>query len=95
MGAGGQRHAPATLPPGKRAGNNYIGGWVGPRAGLDECGNSRPPPTEIPSPDLPARSKSLYRLSYPGPSYKFSHRQKRSAPKRMTLDLLNRTGGLT
>jgi len=25
------------------------------------------PPTEIRSPDLPARSESLYRLSYPGP----------------------------
>ena len=28
------------------------------------------PPTEIRSPNRPARSKSLYRLSYPGPSLK-------------------------
>jgi len=40
---GGQRHAPAALPPEK---TRYpcIGGWVGPRAGLDGCGKSRPPP---------------------------------------------------
>jgi hypothetical protein len=37
---------------------------VGPRAGLDRCGKSRP--TGIRSPDLPARRESLYRLSYPG-----------------------------
>jgi hypothetical protein len=35
---------------------------VGPRAGLDRCGKSRP--TGIRSPDLPARSESLYRLHY-------------------------------
>jgi hypothetical protein len=36
---------------------------VGPRAGLDRCGKSRP--TGIRSPDRPDRSQSLYRLSYP------------------------------
>jgi hypothetical protein len=40
-------------------------GWVGPRAGLDGCGKSRPP--GVRSPDRPARSDSLYRLSYAGP----------------------------
>jgi len=44
MGVGGQRHAPAALPPGKRPGTHCTGGWVGPRAGLDGCGKSRPPP---------------------------------------------------
>ena len=34
-GMGGQRHTPATLPPGNRPGTHCIGGWVGPRAGLD------------------------------------------------------------
>ena len=43
-GVGGQRLAPAALPPVKRAGSHCTGGWVGPRAGLDECGKSRPPP---------------------------------------------------
>jgi len=39
---------------------------VGPGATLDGCVKS-PPPTEIRSPDRPARSESLYRLSYDGP----------------------------
>ena len=29
----------------ERPGTHCIGGWVGPRAGLDGCGKSRPPPT--------------------------------------------------
>jgi hypothetical protein len=44
MGVGGQRHAPAALPPGNRPIPHCIGGWVGPRAGLDGCGKYRPPP---------------------------------------------------
>jgi hypothetical protein len=43
-GVRGQRHAPAALYPQKRPGTNCTGGWVGPRAGLDRCGKSRPPP---------------------------------------------------
>jgi hypothetical protein len=39
---------------------------MGPSAGLDGTGKSHPP-IGIRSPDLPARTKSLYRLSYPGP----------------------------
>ena len=65
MGVGGQHHTPAALPPGKRSGTHRIGGWVGPRAGLDGYGKSRP--TGIRSPDRPARSESqpteLSRLS--------------------------------
>ena len=30
-GVGGQRHAPAALPPGKKPGIHCTGGWVGPR----------------------------------------------------------------
>ena len=63
---GGQRHAPAALPPGMRPGTHCIEGWVGHRAGLD--GRGKFAPTGIPSPDRPARSESLYRLSYRGPS---------------------------
>jgi hypothetical protein len=44
MGVGVQRHNPAALPPRKRPGTHCIGGWVGPRAGLDVCGKSLPPP---------------------------------------------------
>jgi hypothetical protein len=55
-GMGGQRHAPAALPPGK---TRYAlcrrldrhQGWYG----------------RVRSPDCPARSDSIYRLIYPGP----------------------------
>ena len=36
---------------------------MGPRAGLDRCGKSRPHWDSVP--DRPAPSQSLYRLSYP------------------------------
>ena len=35
---------PRPLYPRERPGTRRIGGWVGPRAGLDGCGKSRPPP---------------------------------------------------
>ena len=63
-GWGGQRHAPAALYPRGRPGTHCIGGWVGPRAGLERRGKSRPP-TRFRSQDRPARSQSLYQLSYP------------------------------
>jgi len=60
----GQRHAPAALYPRKDpVCIVQEAGWA-PRAGLDTCGKSRPP-TGIRSPERPARSQSLYRLSYP------------------------------
>jgi hypothetical protein len=42
--------------------------WVSPRVGLDRCGKSTP--IGIRSPDPPARSESLYRLSYPGTRFR-------------------------
>jgi hypothetical protein len=42
MWVGGICHTPAALPPGKRPGTHFIGGWVGPRAGLDGFGKFRP-----------------------------------------------------
>jgi len=42
MGMDGQHHASASLTPGKRPGTHYTGGWVGPTAGLEACGKSRP-----------------------------------------------------
>ena len=43
-GVGGQPHASAALPLGERPDTHCIGGWMVPRAGLDECGDFRPPP---------------------------------------------------
>jgi hypothetical protein len=47
----------------ERPGTHFVGGWVGLRAFLDKCGNTLL--IEIRSPDLPALSDSLYRLTYP------------------------------
>ena len=45
-GGGGGWSTPSAGPftPGKRDGTHHIGSWMGPRAGLDWCGKSRPPP---------------------------------------------------
>jgi hypothetical protein len=52
-GVRGQRHAPAAFYPRERAGIHSTGGWVGPRAGLDKCGKSRPHRDSIPRPSIP------------------------------------------
>ena len=52
MRMGGQRHAPAALP-----GTHCIGGWVGPRVGLDGCGISCPPPGYKPQTVKPVASR--------------------------------------
>jgi len=38
---GGEHHAPAALPPGKRTVTGCIEGWKGPRAGLEVYGKFR------------------------------------------------------
>jgi hypothetical protein len=60
----GQRHTPAALSPGKRPGTHCIGGWWDP--GPVWTGAENLATTEIRFPDSPARSESLYRMSYPG-----------------------------
>jgi len=45
-----------------------IGGWVGPRAGLDAGMNRK-----IPSPDHPARSPALYHWTIPAPTFIRKH----------------------
>ena len=57
MGVGCQRHAPATLPTGKRPGTHCIGGWVGPRAGLYGCEKVLPPPGYDPQTVQPIASR--------------------------------------
>jgi hypothetical protein len=50
-------------------GNHWTGGWVGPRAGLDTEATGKIisllPGIEPRSPGSPARSQTLYSLSYP------------------------------
>jgi len=50
---------PDRFTPGKRPVSHCIGGWVGPSAGVNGCGNLAP--TGIRSRDRPARSESLSR----------------------------------
>jgi hypothetical protein len=48
---------------------HWIGGWVGPTAGLDNMGKWKflpPPGLELRPLGLSARSQSLYQLHYPG-----------------------------
>jgi hypothetical protein len=52
-----QRHAPATFYPRERPGTHCTGGWVGPSAGLDRCGKSRPHRDSIPGPSSPVASQ--------------------------------------
>jgi hypothetical protein len=56
---------PRPAYPRERSGSHCLRGLMGPRAGLDGVENLAS--TGIRSPDCPARSQSLYRLSYPGP----------------------------
>jgi hypothetical protein len=61
---------PGRFIPGEIApGTHWIGGWVDPRIGLDDVEriNILPlPGLELRPLGHPARSQSLYRLSYPG-----------------------------
>jgi hypothetical protein len=50
----------ATSPllyPRERPGNPCVAGWVGPRAGLDGCGKSRPTPGFDPRTVQPVASR--------------------------------------
>jgi hypothetical protein len=61
---------PGCFTPGEIAhGTHWIWGWVGPRTGLDDMEKRKIlalPELEIRPLGRPARSRSLYRLSYPG-----------------------------
>ena len=61
LDGGEQRHAPAALPPGKTRYPLYriLGGPQGRSGRVRKIS----PPTGIRSPDRPARSESLYRLT--------------------------------
>ena len=80
MGVDGQRHTPAALPPVKWPGTHCTGCWLDSRASLDGTDNLSP--TGIRSPNHPACSELLHRLSYTGPqkymvqstNYELSHK---------------------
>jgi hypothetical protein len=61
---------PGSFTPGERApGTHWIGGWVGPRASLDDVEKRKfltPQGLELRPLGRPARSQSLYRLRSPG-----------------------------
>jgi hypothetical protein len=61
---------PGRFTPGERAPyTHWIGGWVGPRAGMDDVDDRKfltLPGLEHRPLGRAARSQSLYRLSYPG-----------------------------
>jgi len=65
MWAAGQRHAPADLPPAKRPGTHYTGGWM--HIGQVWTDAEYLAPAEIRSPGCPACNESQYRQGYPGP----------------------------
>jgi hypothetical protein len=59
-------------PEGRAPGTHWVGGWVGPRIGLDDLGNRKILPLaglEIRPLCSPALSQSLYLLHYPGSSF--------------------------
>jgi hypothetical protein len=61
---------PRRFTPGEGApGTHWIGGWVDPRAGLDDLVKRKfltLPRLELRPLGLPSRSQSLYRLRYTG-----------------------------
>jgi hypothetical protein len=69
----GQLHASATLPPGKELARIHrIGGWVGPRIGLNDVEKRKflnLLGLELRTFSHPARSQSLYRVRYPGSQF--------------------------
>jgi hypothetical protein len=66
VGGGWSASRPGSFATGETApGVHCIGGWVGPRAGLEDVEKRKL--LTLPGLELrPARSRSVYRLSYPG-----------------------------
>jgi hypothetical protein len=76
MGVGGQLHAPAALPPGKRPGTHCIGDWVDPRAGLDGCEKCLPHRESIPGPSVQPVASRYTDYAIPAPRWNYKSRFK-------------------
>ena len=70
-GVRGQRHAPVALYSRERPGTHCTGNLVGPRAGLDRYGKSRPPPGFDPRTVQPVGSRYIDYASRPTKSDKY------------------------
>ena len=81
----GQRHAPAAIYPRERPGTHCTGGWVGPRAGLDD-GKTRPHRDSIPEPSSPQSVAIPTEL--PGPQ-SFKAQQLFHVPPGLTFRILH------
>jgi hypothetical protein len=86
----GELHAPAALPLWERAlGTYWIGGWVNPRACLDDVEKRKfltLPGFELRPLGRPAPRQSLYRLQYPCSPINIVH-----GPIRGTADVWKNT----
>jgi hypothetical protein len=73
MEVSGQLHTPATLPPGERApSTHWIGGWVDPRASLDDVENRKfltLPGLELQSLSCPLVASCYTNYTIPAPNY--------------------------
>jgi hypothetical protein len=77
VGGEGSASRPGRFTPAERAPcSQWIGGWIGPRASLDDGEKSKfltLPGLELRHLCRPARSQSLLRLRYPGSVYANKH----------------------
>ena len=61
----GSASRPGRFYPQERTGTHCTGGWVGPRAGLDRCGVSRPHRDSISGPSSPVASRYTHYATRP------------------------------
>jgi len=93
MEVGGQRHALAALPPGKHPLSIVQeAGWT---PGPVWTGGENLITTWVRSPDRPARSEELYRLSYPGPLYGVIHTQRQCHPCLASMKVFEKEFAIT
>jgi hypothetical protein len=80
---------PGRCTPGERVpGTHWIAGWLDLRAGLDDLEKRKfltPPGLELQLLCRPARRQSLYRLSYPGSSFRGSKLNANGKPINMLI----------